>query len=428
MVLRHLVTWSPGHLIIWGAVGLAVSIRTLLYPERHTVFPVFAGGAAHWWADQPLYADYAPVDFFRYPPSFAIAITPLQLLGPCLGGIVWAWLNLFVYGAGVWSFLRHVLPVRWTAGRETAYLLLALFGALRGLWNGQSNALAIGLVLLGVAAAVRGRWWRAAWLLGGSIAVKLTPAAPVLLLCAIWPRKLAGRQMVVLLVLGLAPFLTRSPEMVSQHYEDWFGHLSNSAPERWPGFRDGWTMFLVWLQYSGQATGPLPLKEPIQGHWYHLLGLAGAAGALAWCLRQRRGLAQRELATVTLSMGLGWLMLLGPAVEHATYAFLAPLLAWALLEDNGPYARCLSGCAGFLILVLGWGSLIGSLLPSIPWLWAALPLGTMLFLLWLVVFARRLRAATWDGCPDPQPERLKPLRSPPWLHVSKMSGTTTKMM
>jgi hypothetical protein len=371
-------------------VGLALTVRTLLFPVRHTVFPVLATGAAHWWADLPLYADYAPLDFFRYPPVFALAVTPLGLLGLRLGGIVWAWLSLLVYGAGVWSFRRDVLPGRWTAGREAVYLLLSLFGALRGLWNGQSNALAVGLLLLGVAAAARRRWWRGAWLLAGAVAVKLTPLAPVLLLTAIWRRQLGGRLLVVLALLGLVPFLTRPAGTVLRQYQDWGQHLAQSSDDRWPGFRDAWTIWLVWRQR--EAGGALPLREPIRAVWYRVLQLAAAAAALAWCLWQRRrGLPRREMAGLTVAMGLGWLMLLGPAVEHSTYAFLAPLLAWALLEErSGPAARCLSGAAGLLVLVLGWGTLTTPLLPVLPWLWAALPLGTCLFLGWLVLYAEGL--------------------------------------
>jgi len=87
----------------------------------------------------------------------------------------------------------------------------------------------------------------------------------------------------------------------------------------------------------------------------------------------------------TLTLGTGWLMLFGPSVEHATYAFLAPLLAWGLISrELPPVSRYLNRCGGILILVLGWGTLSSPLLPWAPWLLAALPLGTGCLMLGLI--------------------------------------------
>ena len=40
------------------------------------------------------------------PAGFAIAFTPLSWLGLTAGGIVWGWLNLGVYGWGLWRSAR----------------------------------------------------------------------------------------------------------------------------------------------------------------------------------------------------------------------------------------------------------------------------------------------------------------------------------
>src|SRR3954454_13280782 len=99
---------------LWVVVGVAISVRTAVSPDRHTVYPVFLNGAAHWLHDEPVYADYKPLDYFRYPPVFAVAFAPLAPLDLVAGGVLWAWLNLAVYGAGLWAFARRVLPVTWT--------------------------------------------------------------------------------------------------------------------------------------------------------------------------------------------------------------------------------------------------------------------------------------------------------------------------
>src|SRR5260370_23211071 len=92
----------------WLAMTAAVSLRTLMEPERHTIFPILANSAAHWWHDQPLYADYKPLAYYRYSPSFARAAPPLWLLGGRAGGLVWSFLYLGVIASGPRRFLRVV--------------------------------------------------------------------------------------------------------------------------------------------------------------------------------------------------------------------------------------------------------------------------------------------------------------------------------
>ncbi len=412
-------------LSLWLVLGFAISIRTIVSPEKHTVFPIFAASATHWWQDQPLYTRYADLDdYFRYPPVFAIALTPFNFLGLTAGGILWTWLSLAVYAAGLWYFACDVIPISWTPPRLAVFFALGVFGALRGLWKAQSNALVIGLLLLAVAALMHRRWWSAAGFLGGSVLLKLTPLAPALLLCALWPRRLIGRFLLVLLVGLLVPFLTRPPEIAAGHYQEWLEHLLSSSQERWPGFRDGWTAWLALRHQVTLAEGPVPLRAPIDALWYRVLQIVGAAGTLAWCLWQRRqGISRKWLVTGTLALGLAWLMLLGPAAEHATYVFLTPVLVWAWLErDIWPRGRWLITGATLLILVLGWGTVTRPLLSVAPIVLAALPLGTLLFILWLLgatLACQQQRGHNNDTLPldvrhllQRQHQRMRPLAAP----------------
>src|SRR5262245_21200527 len=205
-------------LALWVALALALAVRTLHRPESHTVFPVYAAGSARWWSDQPLYADYHPMDYFRYPPLFAILFTPLGALGPIVGGIVWGWLNLAVLLLGLRRLVRDVLPGTWTTQREAAFLSLAGAGSLAALWNGQSNPLIVGLLLMAASAVVRRRWWSVAILLATIVALKFTPLPFALLFCALWPRRLTGRFLVALAVDFLVPFLTRPTSIVCEQY------------------------------------------------------------------------------------------------------------------------------------------------------------------------------------------------------------------
>jgi hypothetical protein len=393
-------------LIVWLALGAAVAVRTLVRPNSHTVFPIFAASAEHWWDDQPLYQVYPALDRFRYPPLFAVLVTPFAVLGLSLGGILWSWSGMAVYAAGLCAFVRDVIPSAWTRRRMAVFLMLSALGALRGLWNAQSNALVVGLLLQGTAAVARavrdgrrgsecgGTWWLAAFLLAAAVCLKLTPLAPVLLLTALWPRRLAGRLVAAMTVLVLLPFVSRPPLIVLEHYREWLDHLLETGGSRWLGFRDGWTVWLVLRHWLGSESGPVSLREPMDSSWYRLVQLATATWVLLWCLGQKRRadrleLGPRWLLHVALSMGLAWLMLFGPAVEHATYIFLAPTLAWAVLEGRAwPSGQGLIWAAFTLIMVLGWGALGRQVGPGWPAVLAVLPAGTTLFVLWLLGYAR----------------------------------------
>jgi hypothetical protein len=372
---------------LWLLIGIAVSVRTVVEPDRHTIFPILANSSAHWWSSQPLYAEYKPLDYFRYSPSFAVAATPFWLLGDRAGGVAWTWLNLGVYAAGLWRFLRDVLPGPWTKGRISLFFILAALGGLRGFWNAQSNALMIGLLLLAAAALVREHWWRAALWLALPVLVKVTPLAVALLFCALWPRRLVGRFLVILGVGLLLPFLTKPPDAVLGYYTEWMQHMMGSAGERWLGFRDGWTVWIVIRHFICGDDGDLPLRAAIDSGWYRALQLAAALGVLGWSLwMQRRGCDRRRLVNVTLALGAAWLMVFGPASEHATYVFLAPSLAWALVEPVAwPRARWLIVAAGVLILGLGWGALARTAQADL--LLTALPIGATLFAIWVVGYS-----------------------------------------
>jgi hypothetical protein len=395
---------------LWVVLGLAVAGRTLVSPMRHSVYPIFAASAQHWWANLPLYRPYPQLDVFRYPPLFAVTMTPFAPLGLRAGGLLWSGLSLVVLLGGLWCFVRDVAPGRWTPPRIALFLALGGVGALRGLWNAQSNALVVGMLLLAASALARAvgsegqgdesrrrRWWRAALWLALPVCLKLTPLAPALLLCALWPRRLAGR-FVLLVVAGfLLPFLTRPADVVFDHYRGWLNHLKSSGGDRWLGFRDGWTVWLLVRHLAGGLNGPVPLCAPISGLAYRLVQLMTAAGVLGWCLWQKRRAAQLGLGVpwlvhVTLSAGMAWLMLFGPAIEHATYVFLAPSLAWAVIQrEEWSHGRLLIGTAAVLVLVLGWGALSRQATAAWPsggsLLLIALPVGTALFLLWLVGYA-----------------------------------------
>jgi hypothetical protein len=347
----------------WLILGLVVTIRLLINPHKHTVYPVFAGAAEHWWADQPIYAHYPGLDMFRCSPSFAVFMTPFQLLGDRAGQLIWLWLNIGTYLTGLAAFLRYVLPTGWSHRRTSYFLALSALGAMPCVNNAQSNALVGGLLLLAVACLARERCWSAAFLLAGPVLLKLAPVAVALLFIAYRPRQLLGRFTFVLLVGALLPFLTRPANVVCDQYGAWFQASIQTSSERWPGYRDGWTLWTV--------LSDSPNAAPIDSAGYRLVQIMSALAVLAWCRWQwHRDSSVRWQLTVTLAMGLAWLMLFGPAVEFPSYVMLTPLMAWAALAAEARrQGRWLALVALACIVLLPWRPLTrtGPWAPACSW-------------------------------------------------------------
>ena len=98
--------------------------------------------------------------------------------------------------------------------------------------------------------------------------------------------------------------------------------------------------------------------------------------------------------TLILALGAAWLMIFGPAVEYNTYVVLAPMITWALMDalqaDRG---RLLIGAAFAMAMVLGAGAVERAWVDACPLAYAVLPVGSCLFVLWLLFFAPRSAAA-----------------------------------
>src|SRR5207248_1216696 len=128
--------------------------------------------------------------------------------------------------------------------------------------------------------------------------------------------------------------------------------------------------------------------------WYRALQGLSALGTLLWCLWQQvQGTSERRSLSTALGMGIAWMLLFGPAVEHTTYVLLAPFMSWALHQKGAwPGGRWLAILAFVLIAFLGWDPLVGRLLTKEPLVAACLPLGSVLFGAWLIGYVRCCRA------------------------------------
>jgi hypothetical protein len=231
-------------------------------------------------------------------------------------------------------------------------------------------------------------------LLAVPVFIKLWPMAFVLLLMACWPRKLIVRFAVVSAALALIPFLTRPPSTVAWQYQQWYVSLTGPLQGRWPGYRDAWT---VWEQ----------LCPPVHNRVYMGLQLVSALGVFGWCLWQQWRVekssnphpssliphpsASGHLLMLILSMWAAWQLLFGPGTEQLTYGIIAPSAGWAVLVSFAEKrARWLTLSAWAIMALLPSGDIEQAVIRVFPQGMILLPLGVVLFVVWLV-WSSRLR-------------------------------------
>lgn len=337
--------------------GAALGRVALMHLPRHMgIYHLYAEAGRHWLAGESVYADRDGL-VFRYSPLVAAAMTPLAILPPWLGNLLFRLVNLGVYMAGLWYWMRWALPPEVSAHRRHVAVLWLLVVPLSvsGLVDVQTNALTIGLLLLAVGAVARQQWNLAAACLVGAVLLKLFPLALVLVLVLIFPRRLGPRFLAALLV-GLAlPFLLQRPDFVLHEYARW-SHLL-MLNDRQGGNLNYWYRDIrLPLYHLGLLVGP--------GLYLVLQALVGGAlGAL--CLWQRWGGVP---TAVLLRSGFGltcaWMMAFGPCTEQTTYIMLAPALAWAALET-------LMEPQGWkwlvAMMIVYWGSVLIQALLWLPW-------------------------------------------------------------
>jgi hypothetical protein len=262
------------------------------------------------------------LDLFRYGPLAAAFFAPFGALPEMLGSALLRLVNVAVFCTGLAWWMRAGVPVNLTPGQRAALWLLAIPLAVHGLVDVQTNALAIGLMLLAMAAAATDRWTGAAFSLLLACSIKVYPFALVLLLVAIYPRRMGLRAVTAAAIVLALPFLLQRPSYVLNQYRDWlrWGLNDRHSDAAFMAFRDFRLLCSVWL-------------SPLSNRGYLIAQLATAAMIAGMCIVQRlRGVERRELLMSILSLGCAWMMVFGPATEHTTYIFLAPALAWAVLD------------------------------------------------------------------------------------------------
>jgi hypothetical protein len=297
---------------------LGFAIHGFLHPQAHTVFGIYAPAAQQWWAGQNIYL--RSVDYYRYSPLFAIAITPFALLPTAWGNALWKVFCCLVYAAGLGAWARKVLPARLTVNQLAGLFLLALPLALHSMYIGQANLIMLGCALFGLAAATEERWNVTAGALALATLIKGYPLALALLLAVLYPRKFALRFAAALTLGLLLPFATYWPSVVASQYISWFDHLRDSTIIMRERLRSLDQLFTIY-------------GRPLEPSRFAALGLIAGAVVLglSWLEAWRTADPRRRLTQVG-RLYWTWVVLFGPATESCTYAVLGPAIAWALVD------------------------------------------------------------------------------------------------
>jgi hypothetical protein len=302
----------------WTTVAIVLGIHAHYYPLPHTVYNIYSEAAHRWWSGHDLYV--RGVDFYRYSPLFAIAVTPFASLPDQWGCPLWKIANLGLYALALASFLRRCASPDLSATEKASFFLLVLLGSLHSLYIGQANVLMLALLLLALAAVGRGKWTLAALGIALATLVKGYPIALALLLAVHYPRRFGVRYAIALFGGLAAPFLFQSPAVVAGQYQSWFHHLRDSTQIMRERLRS--------IDHLLFVTG-----HPIDPQAFAVLGIAAGVGTLLLSLLFASQVTDHRAVLLRLYLLFAvWAMLFGPATETCTYIVLAPASAWCIIE------------------------------------------------------------------------------------------------
>jgi len=318
--------------VVWYAmVGIALGRAALVHWPRHRgLYDIYAQAGRNWVAGSNLYFAWDSIDGFRYAPLIAAGLTPLAKLPEILGSFLVRGVNVVVLMAGAFAFLDRVVLVRRESRAAAIYWLVLAALTWSGLFDLQVNALVTGLMLLAVAALPQSRWNFAAICLAGAVLLKIYPIALMLLCILMWPRKLAWRCAVALLVGLAAPLVMQNPSYVWHQYPRWF-HLMTLNDRQHLAMAKQYLPLGKWYRDVRLPLGVLGIYVSSKAYLIVQLVAAGLIAAVVAGLR--RGASDWRLRLgILYGLAAGWMMAFGPATEGVTYIMLAPAVAWLVVD------------------------------------------------------------------------------------------------
>jgi hypothetical protein len=369
---------------LWAAVLLGILIRVGLFSHSHDVFGTYADAGRKWTASQPL---YSYTRGFVYSPLVAAFFAPFSWLPISLGSVLWRLLNAALFVGAIFWWLKSEISSRIPKSSYWLVFLLILPLSLGNFNNGQVNPMIIGVLMAAILAAYEERWTLAAFAIGFSTYLKIYPLSVGLLLVLLYPRQLGWRLALALILMGAVSFILQRPAYVLEQYQRWFS--TRAADDRRMNMDIAPRDFAMILRL---------LHIHLSAHMVLVLQLLAAAGAAVLCVTGRlRKWSEKRLLTCVFTTGTCWMLLFGPATEDATYAMIAPVLVFALVQAL--YQNTLSWmrvlvCASFALLLVGLVLNAFFSLKKTPPLMSVQPFGALLFAGYSILWV--FRSSLWE--------------------------------
>ncbi len=305
---------------LWLTVVLLICLRVVISPHRQSVYAAdYLPAGLHWLHGQEIYSFRHN---FIYSPLVAAAFAPLAVLPEGLSGVLWRLLCIAALICATRSWLRSGMsgigdvPAPESGSPVTVTVFLLLLPLAVGNVNlGQMNIVVLAATAGSILAVQRRHWNTAALLLAAMGFMKIYPFAIGLLLALLYPRQLSWRLGLAVILLFFVSLGLQHPGYALGEYRQWFGVLGRDD-------RMDVDLYASWRDfgYLVRACG-IPLSNLV----YRLM--EAAAGGLLACflfLGQRRwAWSETRLLGGVFSLGCVWMLLFGPATEHATYIVLS---------------------------------------------------------------------------------------------------------
>lgn len=94
---------------LWITLLIALTIKTILKPMSHSVFPVYFQAGISWWLQADIYQFHPGIDHYRYSPTAAIFFSAFTFMGITLGTILWNLCSIIVFILGCNRFRKTLL-------------------------------------------------------------------------------------------------------------------------------------------------------------------------------------------------------------------------------------------------------------------------------------------------------------------------------
>jgi len=367
--------------VLWAAVVLGVCIRIGLVSRDHDVFATYADAGRKWISSQPL---YSYTRGFVYSPLIAALFGAFAWFPLWLGGILWRLLTVSVFLAGIFCWLKEDSAI--PKSRHWLVFLLILPLSLGNFNNGQVNPLITGLLMIAIVSAHRSSWTISAICLGVTAYLKIYPLSVALLLVLLYPRQLAWRLLVTMLLMGALSFLLQHPNYVFEQYQRWFG--MRAVDDRRLNMNIAPRDFAMLLR---------AVHIDLSSRTFLVLQLFAAVLVAGVCIYGRiRNWSEDRLLVATFTLGTCWMLLFGPATEDATYAMIAPPIALAMARKEripGGMRSLVFSSYAVLLIGLILNAFFG--LKKTPYTMSVQPLGALMFLIYAVIWI--FDGSLWPG-------------------------------